>query len=98
MLVPHQDLDPDTLSSLIESIVLRDGTDYGEVEMSLDEKVAMVKRQLNDGVAGIEYSQEHESVNIIALEWTFEVFEIKIKLSSGLSRISPELSSRQSRG
>jgi uncharacterized protein YheU (UPF0270 family) len=68
MLVPHQDLDPDTLSSLIESIVLRDGTDYGEVEMSLDEKVAMVKRQLNDGVAAIEYSQEHESVNIIALE------------------------------
>ncbi|GAB55391.1 hypothetical protein GPUN_1267 [Glaciecola punicea ACAM 611] len=68
MLVPHQDLDPDTLSSLIESIVLRDGTDYGEVEMSLDEKVAMVKRQLNDGVAAIEYSEEHESVNIIALE------------------------------
>ncbi|OFA31856.1 hypothetical protein BAE46_06285 [Glaciecola punicea] len=68
MLVPHQDLDPDTLSSLIESIVLRDGTDYGEVEMSLDEKVAMVKRQLNDGVAAIEYSEEHESVNIIAHE------------------------------
>jgi len=68
MLVPHQDLDPDTLSSLIESIVLRDGTDYGEVEMSLDEKVAMVKRQLSDGVAAIEYSQEHESVNIVALE------------------------------
>jgi uncharacterized protein YheU (UPF0270 family) len=68
MIVPHQDLDPDTLSSLIESIVLREGTDYGEIEMSLDEKVAMVKRQLLDGVAAIEYSEEHESVNIIVIE------------------------------
>jgi uncharacterized protein YheU (UPF0270 family) len=67
MIVPHQDLDPETLTSLIESIVLRDGTDYGEVEMSLEQKVAMVKRQLKEGVAAIEYSQEHESVNIIAI-------------------------------
>lgn len=37
MLVPYQDLAPETLDSLIESIVLRDGTDYGEVEMSLTE-------------------------------------------------------------
>ncbi|MFT6268151.1 MAG: hypothetical protein ACJAVV_000956 [Alphaproteobacteria bacterium] len=68
MIVPHQDLDPETLTSLIESIVLRDGTDYGEVEMSLEEKVAMVKRQLKKGVAAIEYSEEHESVNIIVID------------------------------
>lgn len=67
MIVPHQDLDPDTLTSLIESVVLREGTDYGEFEMSLEEKVAMVKRQLKLGLATIEYSEEHESVNIILL-------------------------------
>ena len=68
MIVPHQDLAPDTLSSLIESIVLREGTDYGEIEMSLAEKVALVKQQLQAGLAAIEYSEEHESVNIISLE------------------------------
>ena len=68
MIVPHQDLAPDTLTSLIESIILREGTDYGEVEMSLVEKVAMVELQLKQGHAAIEFSEEHESVNIIVIE------------------------------
>lgn len=66
MIVPYQDLDNETLTNLIESIVLRDGTDYGMIELSLEEKVALVKQQLNEGSAVIEYSEEHESVNIIA--------------------------------
>jgi uncharacterized protein YheU (UPF0270 family) len=68
MIVPHQDLDSDTLTNLIESIVLREGTDYGNVELSLEEKVALVKKQLSDGIAVIEYSEEHESVNIVAVD------------------------------
>lgn len=67
MIVPFQELDEDTLSNLIESIILREGTDYGMVEMSLSEKVALVKRQLIAGEAAIEFSEEHESVNIIKL-------------------------------
>ena len=65
MIVPFQELEPETLKNLIESIVLREGTDYGEFEMSLEEKVALVKRQLDEGVAQLEYSEEHESVNIV---------------------------------
>ena len=68
MIVPHKDLDNETLTNLIESIVLREGTDYGDVELSLEEKVSLVKQQLNDGIALIEYSEEHESVNIIAAD------------------------------
>lgn len=67
MIVPFKELDADTLTNLIESIVLRDGTDYGSVELSLAEKVSIVKQQLHAGTAAIEYSEEHESVNIIAL-------------------------------
>jgi uncharacterized protein YheU (UPF0270 family) len=67
MIVPYKELTPETLTSLIESIVLREGTDYGEVEMSLEEKVFLVKRQLDQGVAALEFSEEHESVNIIRL-------------------------------
>jgi uncharacterized protein YheU (UPF0270 family) len=46
--------------------VLREGTDYGDIELSLEEKVLLVKQQLQDGIALIEYSEEHESVNIIS--------------------------------
>lgn len=67
MIIPHAELDNDTLESLIESVVLRDGTDYGDVEMSLSEKVELVKRQLSGGLAAIEFSEEHESVNIIPI-------------------------------
>lgn len=67
MIIPHAELDNDVLESLIESVVLREGTDYGDVEMSLLEKVELVKRQLKEGIAAIEFSEEHESVNIISI-------------------------------
>ena len=38
MIIPWQDLAPETLDNLIESFVLREGTDYGEQERSLEQK------------------------------------------------------------
>jgi len=67
MIVPYEELSSETLNNLIESIVLREGTDYGEHELSLQEKVNLVKLQLEEGTAAIEYSQEHDSVNIITI-------------------------------
>jgi hypothetical protein len=66
MIVDYQQLSPETLYSLIESFVLREGTDYGEVEYSMLEKVEQVKVQLQNGEAVIEYSEEHETVTIIS--------------------------------
>ncbi|MBF7074384.1 YheU family protein [Glaciecola sp. MH2013] len=65
MIIPHSSIDSDTLYALVESFVLREGTDYGEVEVSLEQKVAEVIQQLERGTVLIEYSEEHESVNII---------------------------------
>jgi uncharacterized protein YheU (UPF0270 family) len=65
MLIPYTSLDENTLYALVESFVLREGTDYGEYERSLEEKVAQVLEQLAQGSVVIEYSEEHESVNII---------------------------------
>ena len=65
MLIPYESIDSDTLYRLIESFVLREGTDYGEEEVSLEDKVNQVLEQLQDGRVVIEYSEEHESVNII---------------------------------
>ncbi len=65
MIIPYQELDDETLNQLIESVVLREGTDYGEQEVSLEEKVAQVLEQLKCGSAVIEYSEDNDSVNII---------------------------------
>ena len=65
MLIPYESIDTDTLTRLIESFVLREGTDYGEEEVPLEEKVNQVLEQLQEGIVVIEYSEEHESVNII---------------------------------
>lgn len=65
MMIPWQDLAPETLDSLIESFVLREGTDYGEHERSLEIKVADVKQQLKSGEAVLVWSELHETVNIM---------------------------------
>ncbi|QFI55561.1 YheU family protein [Aeromonas simiae] len=65
MIVPWQSLDPQTLNNLIEAFVLREGTDYGEQEISLTEKVAAVHNQLQSGSAVIVYSELHETVDIV---------------------------------
>ncbi|MDI6957224.1 YheU family protein [Pantoea sp. Pa-EAmG] len=65
MIIPWQELDPTTLENLIESFVLREGTDYGEQESSLTQKVADVRRQLEQGEVVLVWSELHESVNIM---------------------------------
>ena len=66
MLIPWQSIESDTLDNLIEYFVLREGTDYGEEEVSLAQKVAQVREQLQRGEALLEFSEEHVSVTIIA--------------------------------
>jgi len=65
MMIPWQDIAPETLDNLIESFVLREGTDYGEQERSLAEKTADVKRQLENGEVLLVWSELHETVNIM---------------------------------
>ncbi|MDB6085946.1 MAG: hypothetical protein JWN43_3827 [Gammaproteobacteria bacterium] len=64
VVVPHTELSAELLRAVIESFVLREGTDYGEREFSLDQKVAGVIRQLERGEAQILFDSESESVDI----------------------------------
>lgn len=68
VVVPHTALAAELLRAVIESFVLREGTDYGEREFSLDEKVARVVRQLERGDAQILFDPETESVGIEAVK------------------------------
>ena len=65
MIVPHTELDPETLTSLIEAFVCREGTDYGEVEVGLDDKVFTVRKQLVSGEAVIVFDEETGTCNIV---------------------------------
>ena len=65
MLIPYQDLEPATLYNLIESFILREGTDYGEEEIPLSQKTENVLQQLKEGSIVIQYSQLSESVTLL---------------------------------
>ena len=65
VLVPYTELAPDLLHAVVESYVLREGTDYGEREFSLAEKVAHVIGRLERGEAQIVFDPESASVGIV---------------------------------
>jgi len=64
VVVPYTELAADLLHAVIESYALREGTDYGEKEFSLEDKVAHVISQLKRGQAQIVFDPETESVSI----------------------------------
>lgn len=64
VLIPHGELSAEALHGVIESFVLREGTDYGEREYSLEQKVAQVRTQLERGQARILFDPESNTVTI----------------------------------
>ena len=65
MEIPHRDLSDEALRGVIESFVLREGTDYGQRDYSLEEKMAEVMRQLDRGEAVIVFDPDSETVSIV---------------------------------
>jgi len=63
--VPFDQLEPETLRRLAEEFVTRDGTDYGRIEKSLEEKVTRLLHQLQQGKAKIYFEAETQSINIV---------------------------------
>ena len=65
IVIPHRELSAAALRGVLESFVLREGTDYGEREVSLDQKVAQVLRQLERGEAHVIFDATLQSVDIV---------------------------------
>jgi uncharacterized protein YheU (UPF0270 family) len=63
--VPHTELSADALRGVIESFVLREGTEYGERDFTLDEKLAHVMHQLERGEAQIMFDPQSQSIDIV---------------------------------
>ena len=53
------------MRGVLESFVLREGTEYGERDVSLDQKVAQVTKQLQRGEAQIVFDPESETIDIV---------------------------------
>jgi uncharacterized protein YheU (UPF0270 family) len=62
--VPYSEMPAELLHAVVESFVLREGTDYGEREFSLEAKVDGVIRQLKKGEAKIIFDPATDSVTI----------------------------------
>ena len=61
-------LQPATLRALVEEFITREGTDYGEVERSLEDNVKDVMTQLERGTAAIEYDEESSSCTLVVVD------------------------------
>jgi uncharacterized protein len=66
--VPYRELSALALRGLIEAYVLREGTEYGERDHSLDEKVAAVMVQLERAEARILFDPETHAVELILVQ------------------------------
>ena len=70
MIIPHTELATETLNRLIESFVLREGTDYGDYNADLERKVSQVKSQLDSGKVVIVYREDDQSISIVVKDET----------------------------
>lgn len=65
IVIPYRELSAEALRGVLESFVLREGTEYGEHDVSLDEKVAQVLHQLERGEAQVIFHTALESIDIV---------------------------------
>lgn len=66
--VPYDQLAPETLRKVIEDLVTRDGTDYGDVEKTLEQKAAALLRLLESGAAKLVVDLATESIGLMTKE------------------------------
>lgn len=64
-LIPYDALDPETLSSILDDIVSRDGTDYGNYELDAEQKRQQALNALQRGEAVLLFDTESETIQMI---------------------------------
>lgn len=65
MEIPASLLTDEALTGILESVVLREGTDYGEVELEFTEKVARLRAAVMRGEARITFDPDTGTVTIL---------------------------------
>ncbi len=64
--IPWQKLSDEALQGMLEELVTRDGTDYGEQELTQTEKIEQLRDALVSGRALIAFDPGSESWAVVA--------------------------------
>ncbi len=65
MIIPHQQLEADTLQALLEEFATREGTEYGETEVPLAVKVRQLHEQLKRGEIRLVFDPAAETTSLV---------------------------------
>lgn len=68
VIVPYEKLSEEALVGLIDEFILREGTDYGRSEYTLEEKHQHVRKQILSGKAVVVFDLKEESASLIRKE------------------------------
>lgn len=63
--IDYQLLDPDTLDNVIREIVIREGTDYGEAEVSFEDKYHQALTNLKNGKARLAFDPKNNFIDLV---------------------------------
>ena len=68
LIIPLDKISDDALHGLINEFILREGTDYGSVEVSLEKKHEQIKKQLFSGKTLIVFDPVEQSASLVRSE------------------------------
>lgn len=63
--VPKDSLTEELINAVVENFILREGTDYGAIEVTLETKMLQVRKQLDHGEIKIVFDPNTESVTLM---------------------------------
>lgn len=66
--IPYDSLDPETLENVLNDIVSRDGTDYGDYELSTEQKRDQALRALRSRQAVLVFDTESETIQLVSTQ------------------------------
>jgi len=65
MEIPHSQLSDEALRAIIEEFISREGSEYGLIEYSFEEKVRHVIKQLERGEVVVTFDAVSETCNLM---------------------------------
>lgn len=64
-LIPYDSLGKDTLETILDDIVSREGTDYGDYDLSSEQKRQQALNALKSGSAVLLFDTESETIKMV---------------------------------
>ena len=68
MKIPYSELSQEALLGVMDAFILREGTDYGHEEVTIDQKRSRVLSMLQSGEAEIVFYQESDHIDIVLVK------------------------------